>query len=99
VSLRVGRCHKGAFVFACIFMRVHVCVYIYICAFFCSECCVHFVTGALGTSAWADVYVTQVFLTTTYISANTLFAGCAHMCICMYMCVCMHMYMDTYMRL
>jgi len=47
-------------------VRVHmyacacVCVYIYMCIF-CSECCVHFVTGALGTSAWAGVYVTQAF--------------------------------------
>jgi len=47
-------------------VRVHmyayayVCRYIYICAFFYSECCMHFGTGVFGTSAWADMYVTQV---------------------------------------
>jgi len=95
-SLRVRRCHKCACVFVCICMRVHVCVHMYVCAFFCSGCCVHFGTGVLGTSAWAGVYVTQVFfLTPTYTSANTLAAGCARI----YMCICMHMYVDTYMRL
>ena len=81
-------------------MRVHVCVYINVCAFFCIGCCVHFGTGVLGTSAGAEVYVTQVFFfTLTYTSENTLAEGCAHVCICIYMCICMHMYVDTYMRL
>jgi len=56
-----GRCHACTCVFVCICMRIHVCVGIYICAFFCSEGYTHF-TGVLGTSAWAGVYVTQVFL-------------------------------------
>jgi len=36
------------------------------------------------------------FYTPTYTSANTLAAGCAHMCLYIYMCVCMHMCMDAY---
>ena len=83
--------------------RVHMyayayCVGIYICEFLCSECYMHF-TGVLGTSAWAGVYVTQVCFTPTYTSANTLAAGCAHMCICIYVCICMHMHMDAYVCL
>jgi len=58
----------------------------------------HF-TGVWGTSAWAGAYVTQVCFTTTYTSANTLAADCAHMCICIYVCICMHMHMDAYVRL
>ena len=58
----------------------------------------HF-TGVLGTSAWAGVFVTQVVLTPTHTSANTLAAGCAHMCVCIYVYVCMHMHMDAYVRL
>jgi len=54
VSLRVGWCHECACAFVCICMRVHVCVCTYICA----------LTGVLGTSAWAGVYVTQVFFDT-----------------------------------
>jgi len=37
--------------------------------------------------------------TPTYTFANTLAAGCAHMCICIYVCICMHMHIDAYMRL
>jgi len=37
--------------------------------------------------------------TPTYTSANTLAAGCAHMCICIYVCICMYMHMDAYVRL
>jgi len=54
----------------------------------------HF-TGVLGTSAWAGVYVTQVFFTPTYTSANTLAAGCAHLRICIYVCACI----CTWMRM
>jgi len=57
----------------------------------------HF-TGVLGTSACAGVYVTCVF-TPTYTSANTLAAGCAHLCICIYVCICMHIHMDAYVCL
>ena len=68
-----------AFIHIC--MRVHMCVGIYICAIFCSECCMHFGTGVLGTSAWAGVYAHRCIFTPTYTSANTLAAGCVHMCI------------------
>jgi len=37
--------------------------------------------------------------TPTYASANTLAAGCAHMCIGIYVCICMHMHMTAYVRL
>ena len=75
----------------------YVCWYIYM-YIFCSECYMHF-TGVLGTSAWAGEYVTRVFFTPTYTSANTLPAGYAHMCICIYVCICMRMHMDVYVRL
>jgi len=45
------------------------------------------------------VHYTGVFFTQTYTSANTLTAGCAHMCICINMCIGMHMYMDAYVCL
>jgi hypothetical protein len=93
-----GRCHACACVFVCICMRIHMYVGICICAFFCSECYMHF-TGVLGTSAWAGEYVTRVFSTPTYTSANTLPAGYAHMCICIYVCICMRMHIDAYVRL
>ena len=83
-----GLCHTCACVFVCTCMRIHMCVGVYICAFFCSERYMHF-TGVLGTSAWAVVYVTQVWF----------YTNVAHMCICMYVRVCMHMHMDAYVRL
>ena len=76
-----------------------VCVYIYICAIFCSECCVHFRTGVLGTTAWAGVYVTQVFLWHQHTHLRTHSLQVVPQCICIYMCICMHMYMHTHMRL
>ena len=94
-----GRCHACVCVFVCICMRMHMCVGIYIFAFFCSECCMHFGTGVLGTSAWAGVYAHRCIFTPTYTSANTLAAGCEHMCICIYVCICMHMHMNAYLRL
>jgi len=88
-----------AHMFSCTYVCVCVCVWVYIYVhFFCSECYMHF-TGVLGTSAWAGVYVTQVCFYNTYTSANTLAAGCAHMCICIYVCICMHMHMDAYVCL
>ena len=96
-----GRCHACACVFVCTCMRIHMCVGIYVCAFFCSECCMHFGTGVLGTSAWVGVYVCMLHrrnFTPTYTSANTIAAGCAHMCICMcvYACICIWMRMCIY---
>ena len=72
---------------------------LYIRAFFCSECCMHFGTSLLGTSARAGVYPIQVCFYTKITSANTLAAGCAHVCICIFVCICMHMHMDAYVRL
>ena len=93
-----GRCHACACAFVCICMRIHMCVGIYICAFVWSECYMH-LTGVLGTSAWAGVYVTQVcFYTNVHICEHTR-SGCAHMCRCIYVCICMHMHMDAYVRL
>ena len=80
-------------------MRMHMGVGIYICAFFCSEVCMNFRTGVLDTSEWAGVYATQVCFMPMYTSANTLAAGCAHMCIFIHLYICMHMYMDAYVRL
>ena len=74
-----GRCHACACVFVCICVRMHVCVSIYICAFYCSECCMHFGTGFLGTSAWAGVYVTQVwFYTNVHICEHTRCRLCTY---------------------
>jgi len=68
----------------------YVCGYIYISAFFCSECYMHF-TGVLGTSAWADMYVTQVcFYTNVHICEHTRCRLCTY--VYMYVCVCMHAY-------
>jgi len=39
----------------------------------------------------------RCIFTPTYTSANTLAAGCAHMCICTYVCICMHIHMSVYM--
>jgi len=57
---------------------LQVCACAGACAVFGSECCVHFETSVLGTCACGDVYATQCFLTSTYTSANTLAALCAH---------------------
>jgi len=88
VLLRVGRCrgYTCVFVYICMCMHMYVCIYVCV-HFFCSECWMHFETGVLGTSACANVYMTQVFLTQTYTSANILVAGCAHVCICINVCV------------
>ena len=84
--------------FVCIRMRMHMCVGTYICAFFA--------VGVVCTLQvfWALVHgqvcmLHRCLLTPTYTSANTLAAGCAHMCICIYVRVCMHMHMDAYVRL
>jgi len=76
----------------------HVCRYICMCIFFAVS-----VTCTLQV-LWALVHgrvcmLHRCLLTPTYASANTLAAGCAHMCICIYVCVCMYMHMDAYMRL
>ena len=86
----------------CFRLHVHaymyVCRYIYMCIFFAVS-----VTCTLQVF-WALVHgqvcmLHRCVFTPTYTSANTLAAGCAHMCICIYVCVCMHMDMDAYVRL
>jgi len=85
-------------------LRVHmhaytyVCRYICMCIFFCSECYMH-LTGVVGTSACAGMYVTEVCFYTNVHMCDTLAAGRAHMCIYIYVCICMYMHMDAYVRL
>jgi len=51
----------------------------------------HFGTGVLGTSAWAGVYVTQVFFyTNVHIGEHTRCRVCT--CVYMYIYVYMHAY-------
>ena len=84
--------------------RTHVCVciwvwvYIYVHFFAVSVAC------TLEQVFWALVHgqvcmLHRCVFTPTYTSANTLAAGCAHMCIRIYVCVCVHMHMDAYVRL
>ena len=72
-------------------IHMHVCMYLYIYAFIhmCMCMCMH---------GQVCMFHRCVF-TPTYTSANTLAAGCAHMCIRIYVCICMHMHMDAYVRL
>jgi len=88
-------------------MHAHVCLCTYVCVcimvwvyiyvhFFCSEC--------LKQVFWTLVHgqvcaLHRCVFTPTYTSANTLAAGCAHMCIFIHWCICMHMYMDAYVCL
>jgi len=86
-----GQCRTCTCVFVCICMRMHMCVGIYICAFLCSECCMHFGTGALATSPWAGVYVTQLcFHTNVHICEHTRCRLYTYVCIYIY--VYMHAY-------
>ena len=76
------RVHMHAYTF--------VCRYIYMLIFFGSECYSHF-TGVLGTSAWAGVYVTQVwFYTNVHICEHTRCRLCTY--VYMYICMCMRAY-------
>ena len=87
----------------CMCFRVHMYAYTYVCRyiyvhFFCSECYMHF-TGVVCTSAWAGVYVTQVYFYTNVRICDTLAAGYAHMCICIqvcFSCICIWMRMYVY---
>jgi len=95
-----GLCHACACVFVYICMRMHMCVSIYMCAFFCSECCMHFGTGVLGTSAWAGVYVTQVFFLHQRTPLQTHSLQVVHTYvyayICVFACICIWMRMCVY---
>ena len=82
---------------------MHMGVGIYICAFLCSVCCMHFGTKVFWTLVHGQVCTLhRCVFTPTYTSANTLAAGCAHMCIFImhayvYGCVCASMILlDTF---
>ena len=90
-------------------MHVHVFSCAYVCVYICVWVCiyVHFFAVSVTCTLqvfWALVHG-QVYMlhrcvfTPTHTYANTLAAGCAHMCICIYVCICMHMHMDAYERL
>ena len=85
----------------CVHMYTYACVCRYICM-----CILFAVTVActLEQVCWALVHGQvctshSCVFTPTYTSANTLAAGCAHMCIFIYVCICMHIHMDAYVRL
>jgi len=91
-------------------MHAHVCSCAYVCVYICVwvYICVHFFAVSVACSLekvfWALVHGQECTLhrcvfTPTYTSANTLAAGCAHMCIYICVCICMHMHMDAYVRL
>ena len=97
------------YIYACVYVFVHLCVYtrvyVHVYAYLCIDCgswyhCFSvWITGVVGTSAWAGVYVTQVCFYTNVHFCDALAVGCAHMCICIYVCVCMYMHTDAYVRL
>jgi len=93
-----GRCHACACVFVCIYMRIrmYVGIYIYVHFFAVSVTCTLQVFWALVHGQVCMLH--RCVFTPTYTPANTLAAGCAHMCICIYVCLCMHMHMDAYVR-
>jgi len=91
-------------------MHAHVCLCAYVCVCICVSVYiyVHFfaviVACTLEQVFWALVHgqvctLHRCVFAPTYTSANTLAAGCVHMCIFIYMCICMHMCMDAYVRL
>jgi len=86
-------------VFSCAYVCIYVCVWVYVYVHF-------FAVGVTCTLQvfWALVHgqvcmLHKCVFTPTHTSANTLAAGCAHMCICIYVCICMHMRMDAYVCL
>jgi len=60
----------------------------------------HFETGVLGTSAWAGVYVTQMYLLHQRTHLRTHSMQVVHICvyayICVYVCICVWMRMCVY---
>ena len=88
-----------AHVISCAYACVYICVQVYIYLHFvCSEFYMHF-TGVVGTSAWAGVYVTQVFFTPTYTSAThslQVVHICVYVYMCAYACICIWMRMCVY---
>ena len=87
--------------------RYHACACVFVCICGLVNIYVHFF--AVGVTCtlqvfWALVHgqvcmLRRCVFTPKYTSANTLAAGCAHMCICTYVCICMHMHMDAYVCL
>jgi len=86
-------------------VRVHMYVYAYGCGYIYR--CIFFAVSVACTLEqvfWTLVHgqvcaLHRCVFTLTYTSANTLAAGCAHMCIFIHLCICMHIYMDGYVRL
>ena len=85
-------------------VRVHMHAYTYVCSYM--YMCIFFAASFTCTLQvlWALVHgrvcmLQRCVFAPTYTSANTLAAGCAHMCICIYVCICMYMHMDAYVRL
>jgi len=86
-------------------MHAHVCSCAYVCVCICVQVYiyVHFfavsVTCTLEQLFWALVHgqvctLHRYVFTPTYTSANTLAAGCVHMCVFLYMCICIHVYSE-----
>ena len=88
-------------------MRMCVRVHMYAYAYVYRYVYVHFFAVSVACTLqvfWALVHgqlctLHRCVFTPTHTSANTLAAGCVHMCTCIYVCICMHMHMDVYMRL
>jgi len=85
-------------------VRVNMYAYAYVCRYICVCIFVAMSVACTLQVFWALVHGQACTLhgcvfTPTYTSANTLAAGCAHMCICIYVCLCMHMHTDAYVRL
>jgi len=86
-------------------VRVHMYAYAYVCRY--THMCIFFAVSVACTLEqvfWALVHgqvykLHRCIFTPTCTSANTLAAGCVHMCIFIYMCICIYMYMDAYVRL
>ena len=88
-------------------MDAHVCscTYVCVCIWVWVYIYVHFfvvsVACTLEQVFWTLVHgqvcaLHRCVFMPTYTSANTLAAGCAHMCIFMHLCICMHMHMHLY---
>ena len=86
----------------CLCTHVYVCIKVWVCIY------VHFFLGSVACTLeqefWTLVHgqvctLHRCVFTPTYISANTLAAGCAYMCIfihCVYACICIWMRMWVY---
>ena len=91
----VMHAHVCSCTYVCIYIWVWVNVYVHFCVV--SVACTLQVLWALVHGQVCTIH--RYVFTPTYTSANTLAAGCAHMCIFINLCICMHMYMDAYVCL